>query len=88
MSLVLDVCTTQCRSLPGLACLPRLGTQRSPSRRVTFVQVHTASLAWAPFAQAAMSRGPLPSRVRGHDKDLDKGVAGDSGGDSANTRHR
>ena len=44
-----------------------------PSRRradhMTFVQVHTASLAWAPFNAGCDEPGALRSRVLGHDKD-------------------
>ena len=49
VSHVFDVCTSQLRSPRGSVAYPG----RVPSDRridhITFVQVHTASLAWAPF---------------------------------------
>jgi hypothetical protein len=46
-----------------------------PSRRrtdhMTFVQVHTASLAWAPFNAGCEKPGSAASRMRGQDKDKD-----------------
>jgi hypothetical protein len=36
---------------------------------MTFVQVHTASLAWAPFNAGSDELAAISSRVLGHDKD-------------------
>ena len=47
-----------------------------PSRRradhMTFVQVHIASLAWAPFNAGCEKPESATSRTRGQDKDKDK----------------
>jgi hypothetical protein len=56
---VFDVCTTQLRSPLGLCCLPLSGTQSRPRDHMTFVQVHTASLAWARFNAGCESPAPL-----------------------------
>jgi hypothetical protein len=69
---VFEVCTTQLGSPPGA----RLATPiEVPSRRradhMTFVQVHTASLAWAPFNAGCEKPGSAASRMRGQDKDKD-----------------
>ena len=72
MSDVFDVCTSQLRSPPrGSVADPN----RVPSRRrvdhMTFVQVHTASLAWAPFNAGCEKPGSAASRMRGQDQDKD-----------------
>ena len=47
---VLDVRIGQLRSLPRGSNFPHLGVPRGGRcNHITFVQVHTASLAWAPF---------------------------------------
>jgi hypothetical protein len=59
---VFDVCTTQLRSPPGALLAAPIGV---PSRRradhMTFVQVHTASLAWAPFNVGCEKPGSVAS---------------------------
>jgi hypothetical protein len=68
---VLDVFTTQFRSLPGSYCLLSWVPRDRRADLVAFVQVHIASLAWAPFTLAAVSPRPFPSQVRGQDDDKD-----------------
>jgi hypothetical protein len=57
---------------PGALLATPIGV---PSRRradhMTFVQVHTASLAWAPFNAGCEKPGSAASRMRGQDKDRD-----------------
>jgi hypothetical protein len=48
-----------CRTI----CVPR-DRRRN---QITFVQVHTASLAWAPFNAGCDEPGALSSRATGHD---------------------
>ena len=48
MGQVLDVRISHLRPFPGLHFLPDLHTRRRRNH-ITFVQVRTASLAWAPF---------------------------------------
>lgn len=46
---------------------PDLGTRDGRCNHITFVQVHTASLAWAPFTEAATRSGGFSVRVLGPD---------------------
>ena len=57
MSHVLDMRTTQFGHPQRPTVLPRSGTQHRPVDRMTFVQVHTASLAWAPFIAGCDNAG-------------------------------
>ena len=59
MSRVFDVCTSQLRSPRGCVAHPNRVPSRRRADHMTFVQVHTASLAWAPFNAGCENPGPL-----------------------------
>jgi len=63
----LDVRISHLGSPPGLHFLPQLRTRGRRCNHITFVQVHTASLAWAPFNAGCDEPRAFSSRVLGHD---------------------
>ena len=67
MSDVFDVCTTQLRSPPASVTYPYRVPRCRGADHMTFVQVHTASLAWAPFTAGCEKPGSTASRMRGQD---------------------
>jgi len=68
---VFDVWTTHLRSPLGSVGYPYQVPSRRRADHMTFVQVHTASLAWAPFNAGCEKPGSAASRMRGQDKDKD-----------------
>jgi hypothetical protein len=61
MSHVFGVCTTQSSSPPGLRRFPYQVPNRRRADHMTFVQVRTASLAWAPFNAGCEKPGSAAS---------------------------
>jgi hypothetical protein len=60
MGQVLDVRISHLRSFPGLHFLSHPHTRGRRCNHITFVQVYTASLAWAPFNAGCDEPGGRP----------------------------
>jgi hypothetical protein len=70
MRQVLDVRISHLGSLPGCTFYPDCIPAAAACNHITFVQVHTASLAWAPFNAGCDEPGVVSSRVLGDDTDV------------------
>jgi hypothetical protein len=70
MGQVLDVLISHLHSFRGLYLVTHSGTRGGRCNHITFVQVHIASLAWAPFNAGRDQPGARPSRVLAHDVDV------------------
>lgn len=70
MAQVLDVLISHLTFISGALRCTHPGTRGGRCNHITFVQVHTASLAWAPFNAGSDEPGARPYRVLAHDVDV------------------